>query len=257
LGCGKPGSPTETGQDACDERVDLILTDGTGTARAARAVTATIPIVIAGGLDPVQAGLAVSLARPGGNVTGFTTQVIEITGKTFEILTEMLHGIVRIAVISPKGLGESFRVTEAQVAQALRLELKYVYIDGPGAHAIDVAMHQAVQQSQAAAVRGSPFLSFRQRKLIVERAAAHKLPTMYETREFVELGGLVSYGSDFADLFRHASDYIVRILNGAKPAELPIEQANKFELVINLKTAKLLGLTIPPTMLSRADEVIE
>jgi ABC-type uncharacterized transport system substrate-binding protein len=154
-------------------RVELILTDGTGTARAARAATTIIPIVMAGGNDPVQGGLAAGLSRPGGNVTGFTTQ-----------------------------------------ASA-------------------------------------------QRKLIVARAVEHRLPTMYETRDFVELGGLVSYGADFTDLFRLAAGYIVKILNGAKAGDLPIEQATKFELVINLATAKKLGLTVPPVMLGRADEVIE
>jgi ABC-type uncharacterized transport system substrate-binding protein len=237
--------------------VDLILTDGTVTARAARVFTATVPIVMAGGLDPIQAGLAESLSRPGGNVTGFTTQVIEVTGKMFEILAEIMHGLGRVGVINPRGVGMPFRAAEAKAAQALGLELKYIEMDGPGAEAIDAAMRQTVGEAQAAVMRGTPFFSPTQRKLIVERAAAHRLPTMYETREFVELGGLVSYGTDFADLFHRAAGYIAKILNGKKPAELPIEQATKFELVINLKTAKALGLEIPSSVLARADEVIE
>ncbi|MFL6835006.1 MAG: ABC transporter substrate-binding protein, partial [Xanthobacteraceae bacterium] len=237
--------------------VDLILTDGTVTACAARVFTATVPIVMAGGLDPIQAGLAESLSRPGGNVTGFTTQVIEVTGKMFEILAEIMHGLGRVGVINPRGVGTPFRAAEAKAAQALGLELKYIEMDGPGAEAIDAAMRQTVGEAQAAVMRGTPFFSPTQRKLIVERAAAHRLPTMYETREFVELGGLVSYGTDFADLFHRAAGYIAKILNGKKPAELPIEQATKFELVINLKTAKALGLEVPPTLLARADEVIE
>jgi putative ABC transport system substrate-binding protein len=237
--------------------VDLILTDGTVTARAARAATATIPIVMAGGLDPIQAGLGDSLARPGGNVTGFTTQVIDVTGKMFQILAEIMPGLVRVGVINPRGVGTPFRTAEAEAAQALGVELKYIEMDGPGAEAIDAAMRRTVGEAQAAVMRGTPFFSPTQRKLIVERAAAHQLPIMYETREFVELGGLVSYGTDFTDLFRQAAGYIAEILNGAKPAQLPIQQATKFELVINLKTAKTLGLEVPPTLLARADEVIE
>jgi putative ABC transport system substrate-binding protein len=238
--------------------VDVILTDGTSTAHAAHAATATVPIVMAGGNDPVQAGLARSLARPGGNVTGFTTQVIELTGKTLEILTEILPGLVRIGVINPRGVGAPFRGPEAEAAKVLGLQLEYVEIEGDlGPDAIDGAMHQARELVQAAVVRGSPFLSSAQRKLIVERAAIHYLPTMYETRDFVELGGMASYGTDFSELFRLAAGYIVKILNGSKAGELPIEQATRFELVINLKTAKTLGLTVPPTLLARADEVIE
>jgi len=238
-------------------RVDLILTDGTVTARAARAATTIIPIVMAGGNDPLQSGLVTSLSRPGGNVTGFTTQVIEITGKTFEILTEILPGLVRIGVINPRGAGMPFFAPEAKAAQTLGLELKYFEMANLETRAVDAAIRQAHEQVQAAVVRGSPFFSSAQRKLIVERAVEHQLPTMYETRDFVELGGLVSYGADFTDLFRLAAGYIVKILNGAKAGDLPIDQANKFELVINLTTAKKLGLTVPPVMLGRADEVIE
>jgi putative tryptophan/tyrosine transport system substrate-binding protein len=237
--------------------VDLILTDGTVTARAARDATATVPIVMAGGLDPIQAGLAESLSRPGGNVTGFTTQTIDVTGKMFEILAEIMRGLGRVGVINPRGVGTPFRPAEAKAAQALGLDLKYIEMDGPGAEAIDAAMRQTAGEAQAAVMRGTPFFSSTQRKLIVEGAAAHRLPTIYETREFVELGGLVSYGTDFAAQFHHAAAYIAKILNGKSPAELPIEQATKFELVINLKATKALGLEVPPTLLARADEVIE
>jgi putative ABC transport system substrate-binding protein len=241
-------------------KVDIIVTDGTVTAHAARQATDTIPIVMAGGRDPVAGGLAANLSRPGGNVTGFTTQVVELTGKTFEILSEIYLGLRLIAVINPigAGVGAQFRTAEAEAAQALKLELKYVDIRDLQAAGIDTAIREAVALgSQAAVVRGTPFLSTPQRRLIVEAAAAHRLPTMYETREFVELGGLLSYGTDFSNLFRLAAGYVVKILNGAKPADLPIEQATKFELVINLKTAKAIGLDPPPTMLTRADEVIE
>jgi putative ABC transport system substrate-binding protein len=239
-------------------KVDIIVTDGTETARAARQATATIPIVMAGGRDPVAGGLAASLSHPGGNVTGFTTQVIELTGKTFEILSEIYPGLRRIAVINPIGAGILFRSAEAEAAQALKLELRYVVFRDLQAAGIDTAIREAAALgSQAAVVRGTPFLSTSQRRLVVEAAAAHRLPTIYETREFVELGGLVSYGTDFSNLFRLAAGYVVRILNGTTPADLPIQQATKFELVINLKTAKAIGLEVPPTLLARADEVIE
>jgi ABC-type uncharacterized transport system substrate-binding protein len=239
-------------------KVDIIVTDGTVTASAARQATDTIPIVMAGGRDPVAGGLAANLSRPGGNVTGFTTQAVELTGKTFEILSEIYLGLRRIAIINPIGAGALFRTAEAEAAQALKLELKYVDIRDLQAAGIDTAIREAVALgSQAAVVRGTPFLSTPQRRLVVEAAAAHRLPTMYETREFVELGGLLSYGTDFSNLFRLAAGYVVKILNGAKPADLPIEQATKFELVINLKTAKAIGLDPPPIMLTRADEVIE
>ena len=240
------------------EGVDLIVTDGTLIAQAARGATTSIPIIMAGGLDPVQAGLAASLSRPGGNVTGFTTQVTDIVGKTFEILTEVVHGLARVTIVLPRGSGASFLATEATAALALKLELNYDYIVVSDRDAIDSAMRRAgAARAQAVVVRGSPFFSTAQRTVIAERATAHRLPAMYETRDFVELGGLLSYGTDFSDLFRRAAGYIVRILNGAKAGDLPIEQANKFELVINLKTAKALGLTVPPTLIARADEVIE
>ncbi len=247
----------ELAKSLVDAGVDIILADGTSTAHAANAATAKVPIVMAGGNDPVQAGLATSLARPGGNVTGFTTQVIELTGKTFEVVTEILPGIVQIGVINPRGVGEPFRAAEAEAAKALRLQLSYVEIGDLGAEGIDQAIRHARDKVQAAVVRGSPFLSSTQRKLIVERAAFHHLPTIYEMRDFVELGGLASYGTDFTELFRLAAGYIVKILNGSEAGKLPIQQATKFELVVNLRTAKALALVVPPVLLARADEVIE
>jgi putative tryptophan/tyrosine transport system substrate-binding protein len=236
---------------------DVIVATGLSTVGPLLRLTRTVPIVFPAATDPVAAGLVESLARPGGNVTGFTTQVIEVTGKTFEILTEILPGLVRIGVINPRGAGMAFLAPEAKAAQTLGLELKYFEMANLETGTVDAVLRQAHEQVQAAVVRGSPFFSSAQRKLIVERAVEHRLPTMYETRDFVELGGLVSYGADFSALFRLAAGYIVRILNGAKAGDLPIEQATKFELVINLATAKKLGLAVPPVMLGRADEVIE
>jgi putative ABC transport system substrate-binding protein len=247
----------ELAKSLVDAGVDIILADGTSTANAAHAATVKVPIVMAGGNDPVRAGLATSLARPGGNVTGFTTLVIELTGKTFEVVTEILPGIVQIGVVNPRGVGGPFRAAEAEAAKALGLQLAYIEISDLGAEGIDQAIRQARDKVQAAVVRGSPFLSSTQRKLVVERAAINRFPTMYEMRDFVELGGLASYGTDFTELFRLAAGYIVKILNGSTAGALPIQQATKFELVVNLRTARALALVVPPALLARADEVIE
>src|SRR5262249_47739616 len=158
----------------------------------------------------------------------------------------------------PKGRGIAFRGPEATAARSLGLELKYVDIDLPESGMIDHALDQAMAgKVQALVVRGSPFFSTPQRKIIVERVAAHRIAAIYETREFVELGGLISYGTNFSELFRLAAKYIVKILAGAKVRDLPIEQANTFELVVNTKAAKVLGIAVPPTLIARADEVIE
>jgi ABC-type uncharacterized transport system substrate-binding protein len=238
--------------------VDVILTDGTQTAREARAATDTIPIILAGGLDPVKAGLATNLRRPDRNVTGFTTQVIDLTSKLFEILGDLVPGLTSIAIVNPKGAGAPFRDAEKAAAQSLNVRLKYFEIDGPEAPQIDRIVGQAVANKvQGLVVRGSPFFSTPQRKVIADRVAAHRIPAIYETREFVELGGLVSYGTDFSELFRLAARYIIKIFKGANIRDLPIDQANTFELVINMKTAKALGIRLPPTLIARADEVIE
>ena len=249
-GEGKLDRLPELAKTLVSDRVDIIVTDGTETARIARAATDTIPIVLAGGLDPVRAGLATNLSQPDRNVTGFSpTQVVEATGKVFEILTELLNGPTRIAVVKPKGSGDP---------QALKLDLKYFDLDNAGAETINRTLERAIADKvQGVVIRGSPFFSTPQRKVIIERVAALRIPAIYETKEFVELGGLISYGTDFSALFRLAAGYVVKILNGTNVRELPIEQANKFELVINVKTAKALGITVPSALIVRADEVIE
>jgi len=257
-GDGKLGSLPELAKALVSSRVDVILTDGTQTARQARAATDTIPIILAGGLDPVKAGLATDLRRPDGNVTGFTTQVIDLTSKMFEILRELVPGLASVAIINPKGAGIPFRNAEAAAAQSLRVRLKYFEIDGAETEPIDRVLGQATADKvQGLVMRGSPFFSTPQRKLIAERIGAHRIPAIYETREFVELGGLVSYGTDFSELFRLAARYIIKVFKGAKIRDLPIDQANTFELVINMKTAKALGVAVPPTLIARADSVIE
>jgi putative ABC transport system substrate-binding protein len=258
FGDGKLGSLPVLAKALVSNGVDVILTDGTQTAREARAATDTIPIILAGGLDPVKAGLATDLRRPDRNVTGFTTQVIDLTSKMFEILRELVPGLASVAIINPKGAGVPFRDAEAAAAQSLRVRLKYFEIDGAETGPMDRVLGQAISDKvQGLVMRGSPFFSTPQRKLIAERIAAHRIPAIYETREFVELGGLVSYGTDFSELFRLAARYIIKVFKGAKIRDLPIDQANTFELVINMKTAERLGVAVPPTLIARADEVIE
>jgi putative tryptophan/tyrosine transport system substrate-binding protein len=236
--------------------VDIILAEGVVTARAARAVTATIPIVMTAGADPYAGGLVQSLARPGGNVTGFTTLQAEIVGKVLEIFKDMVPGLTRIAALIPRVAWNMFAPAQDPAAKALGIDVVYIDLAGPEAAA--TAMRQAVSAgAQGALLRVGPFFSSAQRRTIVDLAAELRLPVMYERREYVEQGGLVSYGVDALDIFRRSASYVDRILKGESPGELPVQAPTKFELVINLKTAKALGLEIPPTVLARADEVIE
>jgi putative ABC transport system substrate-binding protein len=235
--------------------VDVIVTEGLFAARAARAATTTIPIVMTTSPDPVRAGLVSSLARPGGNVTGLVSQATDVSGKLLELLSEIVPKLARVALIMGRPAWDLFRAETMDAARALRLDMIYIELVLSD---IDAAVRQAIAaQAQAAAVRGRPLFSTAQARLMVERAAAHRLPVIYESRDFVDYGGLASYGVDVPDLYRRAATFVEKILKGARPADLPIEQPTKFELVINLKTAKALGLTVPPTLLARVDEVIE
>jgi putative ABC transport system substrate-binding protein len=235
--------------------VDIIVAEGVVTTRAARAVTPTIPIVIAGGADPFVGGLVKSLARPGGNVTGFVTQQGELTGKVLEIFKDIVPGLVRISVLIPRVSRDLFSAQDS-AAKALGFDL--IYVDLPGPEAAGTAIRQAISAgAQGALVRAGPFLSSSQRQVIIDLAAELRLPVMYERHEYVRHGGLVSYAADVADLYRRAAGYVATILAGAYPGDLPMEQPTKFELVINLKTAKALGLKVPDKLLALADEVIE
>jgi ABC-type uncharacterized transport system substrate-binding protein len=236
--------------------VDIILADGIVTTRAARAVTATIPIVMTAAADPFVGGLVQSLARPGGNVTGFSTQNADVAGKVLEIFKDVIPVLARVAVLLPREARNMFASAGDQAATALGLDL--VYIDLPGPDAAGSAMRQALSAgAQGALVRVGPFFSATQRRTMVDLAAELRLPVMWDRREYVELGGLVTYGPDYPDLYRRTAGYVSKILSGTYPGDLPIEQATKFGLVINLRTAKTLGLEVPPTLLARADEVIE
>ena len=241
-------------------KVDVTQVGGTPQALAAKQATKTIPIVFAAAGDPVTSGLVTSLARPGGNITGLSIISPELVGKWMELLTQAVPGVTRVAVLSdPAIAGERAAknsLKEAEVAgRALGVRLQFVEARGPAD--LDRAFSD-MSRARAGALTvlgGATFLNARSR--LADLAAKNRLPAVYGTREYAVAGGLMSYGPDLADLFRRAATYVDKILKGAKPADLPVEQATKFELVINLKTAKALGLTIPPPLLQRADQVIE
>ena len=243
--------------DLVGSNVDVIVTGGTPAAKALKARTRTIPIVMAVVGDPVAAGLVDNLARPGGNVTGFSIVAPELGTKRLELLKEIVPNLSSIAVLSnPKNPQSQIEMKEMQTAvQAMGLQLHSVEISTEdGLEDAFVAMNKAAVQ---AFILLTDSIFFSQRKRTVDLASKYKLPAVYFFPVFVEEGGLVSYGPSDADLFRRAAGYVDRVLKGTKPVELPVEQPTKFELVINLKAAKALGITIPPALLTRADEVIE
>src|SRR5712692_5626106 len=238
-------------------RVDVIVTWGTTTALAAKKATRTIPIVTAAGTDPVEMGLAASLARPGGNVTGLTTSGRELIGKRIELLKETLPGLSRVALLwNPGSQTQPLSLRDAEAAaRSLGLQVRPTEVRRPEDLEKTFASMAHERPEALALVASNMFRVHRAR--IVELAARHRLPTMFSDRGYVEAGGLMSYGADQVAIFHRLATYVDRILKGAKPGDLPIEQPTKFELIINAKTAKALGLTIPPSLVLRADEVIQ
>jgi putative ABC transport system substrate-binding protein len=239
-------------------KVDVIVTGGAGATRPAKEATSTIPIVMAQDSDPVGSGFVASLARPGGNVTGLSTLHPTISGKRLEILREVLPRLSRVAFFGTSswvGNAQGLRETELAAA-ALGLKLQYLDVADP--KDFEIAFQAAGKRQAEAALMfvWNPILNPR-RKQVAELAVRSRLPTVFREREHVQAGGLMAYGPNIPDLFRRAATYVDRILKGAKPGDLPVEQPTKFELVINLKTAKALGLTIPQSVLLRADEIIE
>ena len=239
-------------------KVDVIVTSSGLAAQAAKRATATIPIVATFVADPVGAGLVASLARPGGNITGLTTLAAGLSAKRLELLKAVVSGSTRITVLWQRGaLGgeraERDMVEETQVAgRTLGLQLRFVEARRPD------DFEQAMTEARGGGllVLPGPKL-FEARRSIVAHAAKSRVPVVYPWREAASVGGLMSYSTNFPDMYRRAATYVDKILKGAKPADLPFEQPTKFELVINLKTAKALGLSIPPSLLARADQVIE
>ncbi len=233
-------------------KVDVIVAWGTTTALAARKATGTIPIVTIAGSDPVEAGLAASLARPGGNVTGLTSSGRELVGKRIELLKETLPGLSRIAVLwNPESRTEAFSLRDTEAAaRSLGLQVRPAEVRRP--ENLEKAF-ASMAHEHPEALSLVPSNMFRVHRVrIVELATRHRLPATFSDRVFVEAGGLMSYGPDEKALFRQLANYVdIKILKGAKPADLPIGQPTKFELIINLKTAKALGLTIPQSLLLR------
>jgi putative ABC transport system substrate-binding protein len=254
---GKPARVPELVAELIALKVDVIVTAGPADTRAAKEATRTIPIVMAQDTDPIGNGFVASLARPGGNITGLATQSPEVTGKQLELLKEIVPKLSRVAIMSSSNIpGNAQAVKEAEAASsALGLNLLHLDIIEP--KDIENAF-KAVKDGRAEAilVLGSPVLNTRRAQLTA-LAARSRLPATYTRPEYVEAGGLMYYATNYNDLFRRAAYYVDKILKGAKPGDLPVEQPTKFELVINLKTAKQIGLTIPPNVLARADRVIK
>jgi putative ABC transport system substrate-binding protein len=236
-------------------KVDVIVTGGTPAALAAKRARTAIPVVIGAMGDPVESGIVASLARPGGNITGLSLVVSEgFAGKYLELLREAVPNASRVAVLGRPSASSPVQAME-RAARSLDVRLQLVEVDQPGQ--LDRGFSDmAAQRADALIVTPNPF-NLAHRDRIVSLAAKHRLPAMYGLTAFVDVGGLMAYGASLRDLYRRAATYVDKILKGAKPADLPVEQATKFELVINLKTAQALGLTIPPSLRVRADRIIE
>ena len=237
-------------------KVDLIVTGASPPTRAAKELTSTIPIVMAFDDDPVGSGFVASLARPGGNVTGLSSLALEIGGKQLELLKEIIPRLSRVAILGTSTVPHYANLVREIDLAAKAVRVKVQDLDVLNASDIENAFGAASKAlAGAVLVIGSPILNSH-RTQIVALAAKSRLPAIYSRPEYVQDGGLLYYGTSFPDLFHRAATYVDKILKGAKPADLPIEQPKKFELVINLKTAKQIGLTIPPNVLARADKVI-
>jgi putative ABC transport system substrate-binding protein len=243
--------------DLVNMKVAVIVTWGTPAARAARGATKTIPIVTAAVTDPLGTGLIASLARPGGNLTGVTSGGAALSGKTLELLKELAPGVKRIAVLwNPANPIQPVMFRETQVAaETMRVQVQSVGVSDP--NELDAAFAAMTGERVDAMVVLQDLMLQANRRRIVASAARLRLPAVYERKTWVDAGGLMSYGVNFPNNFRRAATYVDKILKWARPGDLPVEEATKFELVINLKTAKELGLTIPPSPLLRADQVIQ
>jgi len=238
-------------------KVDVLLAGTTPAAVAAKNATRTIPIVFYGGFDPVALGLVDSLARPGGNVTGFTAIAVALAGKRLELLKEIIPKLSRITVLwDPQNPGSAQQWKESQLpARELGLQLHSIEVSS--VDKFEAAFKEATKaRSAAIAVMASPFFYSNQKQL-ADLAIKSQLPAIFPREEFVAAGGLMSYGSDRTESFKRIAVFVDKILKGTKPADIPVEQPTKFELVINLRTAKQIGVTIPPNVLSRADKVIK
>jgi putative ABC transport system substrate-binding protein len=252
----RPERFAELANELVQLKVDVIVTSGTPAVLAVKRATETIPIVFATAGDPVGTGLVASLARPGGNVTGFSLMSADVVGKRLELLREIAPGFGRLAVMTNTGFPDAVReMIEVQtMARTLGIEIVSLEIRRPDD--IVSSFETARGRADALYVCGDP-LMFNNRVRINALALGAGLPTMHSLKDHVEAGGLISYGTSFADMFRHAAGHVDKILRGTKPADVPVEQPTRFELIVNLKTAKTLGIVMPAAVLARADAVIE
>ena len=236
---------------------DVILAHGVSTVRPLLQATRTVPIVFPIASDPVGMGLVDSLARPGGNATGFSSSEYSLSGKWLELLKEIAPGVTRVAVLQDPTQGEGASAFAVIQVMARSFGVEVTPVNQRDAPEIERAVADFARTSSGGLIVTGSALSNVHHKLIITLAARHKLPAIYFERSFSAGGGLISYGSDYIDHYRRAAGYVDRILKGERPADLPVQAPTKYELVINLKTAKTLGLEVPPTLLARADEVIE
>lgn len=241
--------------DLVSRKVDVIFTNGTPIVSAVKRATSQTPIVFLAG-DPVEAGLVDSLSRPGGNLTGLSLQSSELAGKHLELLRNVVPDLRRVAVLVNVNAQNAVEQMHEAQRSAGNLGIEVQVLEIRRADDIAGAIERANGNAQALYVTNEP-LTLTNRARIVALAMDSRLPTVFALREFVQAGGLLSYGPSFSDLFRRGAEFVDKILRGAKPADLPVEQPTKFELIVNLKTANALGIEVPPTLLARADEVIE
>jgi putative ABC transport system substrate-binding protein len=253
----KPERLPELAADLSRLKVDLIVVTGNAAASAAKKATTTIPIVMTTAADPVGTGLVASLARPGGNVTGLSSLGTELNTKRLEVLRDAVPKLARVGLLRLPGVIQELQLKELRAAApALKLKLEEIETQAD-ADGLESAFQTAKQKQVGAILTMGNRPFFAERKRIVELAGKHRVPAIYSQKEYVDEGGLMSYGADYDDLYRRAAVYVDKILKGAKPADLPVQQATKFEFVINLKAAKQIGLTIPGRVLERANQVIK
>src|SRR5262245_29231725 len=254
---GKTEKLAELAADLVRRKVDVIVASATPSVQAAKNATNTIPIVMSSAADPVGVGLVASLARPGGNITGLSMQSPELAGKRMELLTEIIPKLVRVAFLAygPDPAHQLFVKEAQEAAEALKMQIQLLVLRNPGE--IEGAFSKMLRERADALVIQPLFVGgLGQGRRVVELATKNRLPTISDGTQFAEQGGLIYYGPGRIELARRTAALVDKILKGAKPAELPVEQPTKFDLVINLKTAKQIGLTIPPNVLARADRVI-
>jgi len=246
----------EIATELSSRKVDVIVTWASAPTLAAKRATTTIPIVFAAQMDPVGAGVVASLARPGGNVTGMSIQQTDTAGKRIELLREVVPKLARLAVMANSAAPGAMIEMREVVTKARSLGLEATAIEVGQADEVFSAIESLKGRADALYVATDPLI-FSNRVRISAMAQAQRLPTIFGGREYPEAGALMSYGPNWAELFRHAAEQVDKILRGTKPADIPVEQPTKFDLIVNLKTAKAIGLELPPSLLARADEVIE